>query len=760
MKRPNQLPPAPAMRRGLLAWLLIWLLAAGFSTAHAQVPDEATLEGWRSDIGAIQKTFENSLLTDADIKRARQTASETGRSAWTCIEDVRTEVDRIKALVGEPNTETPAAENEPAEQSRPPADTAQDPTPVDRKVDSLETVLTACQEIALAADGVERSVEAIRAERIVQKLETRGRTLSESIDEAFSESHRWSLALHPFARLAAIERAVGTLEWLVILGLGLAGVGVGFGLRHGALSGAAVAPVFLGLVGALAGATMVFGADDIALLPILWQFVAVIALVLLAELLPPIEEVGAHLLSGWTLGAFLISALAVWHIFHLYGTGPTVPAAELIRMVGFVVLAVLAMPATRYVRSLLLLGRAWKLLRVVFLAGIAAALLTEIMGYRLIAFMLLRGFVGSLVAIVLYSLVQRANDALIAEFENGDAAWAHHLRRSISVNKGESIPGLFWLRLLLEIFMFGGFVLGVASAWGLEEAGRQAALRYAVDGFTLWGVTFIPARIIGGILVFSLLLMLGRRVRGLAERRWLSRTRIAPGGRDALLTLMGYAAVLIAIVAGLSWAGIGFENIALVAGALSVGIGFGLQNIVSNFVSGLILLFERPIRAGDWVIVGGTEGIVRKISVRATQIQTFDRTEVIVPNADLIQGQVTNYTLSNNTGRAVVRVGVAYGSDTELVRKLLIDIATSQPGVLTDGVEAPTPLVTFSGFGDSSLDFVLRAWISDVNKRIVIISDINFAIDKAFREHDIEIPFPQRDVHVRNLPPPAEAETG
>jgi small-conductance mechanosensitive channel len=223
------------------------------------------------------------------------------------------------------------------------------------------------------------------------------------------------------------------------------------------------------------------------------------------------------------------------------------------------------------------------------------------------------------------------------------------------------------------------------------------------------------------------------------------------GARDAVVTITGYIMFLIALLAGMSAAGFDFGNIAIIAGALSVGIGFGLQNIVNNFVSGLILLFERPVRKGDWVVVNGTEGVVKDIQIRSTRIETFDRSDVIVPNSELISNQVTNWVLSSSSGRAVIPVGVAYGTDTELVRDTLLKVAEESDDVAKTSY-LPEPKVLFREFGDSSLNFELRVFLHNVDSRLSVISDLNFAIDKAFREAGIEIPFPQRDLHVRSLP--------
>jgi small-conductance mechanosensitive channel len=208
---------------------------------------------------------------------------------------------------------------------------------------------------------------------------------------------------------------------------------------------------------------------------------------------------------------------------------------------------------------------------------------------------------------------------------------------------------------------------------------------------------------------------------------------------------------LIALLVGMSVAGFDFSNIAIIAGALSVGIGFGLQNIVNNFVSGLIILFERPIRKGDWIVVGATEGHVKEIKIRSTRIETFDRSDVIVPNSEIISNQVTNWILSSQSGRTSIPVGVAYGTDVEKVRDILLAIAEKNTSVVKSGL-VPQPVVLFREFGDSSLNFELRVFLYDIEDRLKVISEINFAIDKAFREQGIEIPFPQRDLHVKSMP--------
>jgi small-conductance mechanosensitive channel len=256
-------------------------------------------------------------------------------------------------------------------------------------------------------------------------------------------------------------------------------------------------------------------------------------------------------------------------------------------------------------------------------------------------------------------------------------------------------------------------------------------------------------KIIEAILILVGLLALNGWVQRRFEKKFLTMAGIERGARESIATITNYLGIALVIIITLAIAGMDFSRLAIIAGALSVGIGFGLQNVVNNFVSGLILLFERPIKTGDWIAAGGVEGHVKKISIRSTQIETFDSADIIIPNSELISGNLTNWELKDKVGRIRVPVGVAYGSNTGLVRDLLIKVATEHDSVITKNLNIPDPVVMFLSFGDSSLDFDLRCFIKDIKKRASVVSDLNFAIDAIFRENDIEIPFPQRDIHLQ-----------
>ena len=230
-------------------------------------------------------------------------------------------------------------------------------------------------------------------------------------------------------------------------------------------------------------------------------------------------------------------------------------------------------------------------------------------------------------------------------------------------------------------------------------------------------------------------------------RRVLGRTRLNPSLQFAIARITGYCFIAIGFYVALAVVGVNLTSLAVIFGAVGVGIGFGLQNIVHNFVSGIIILAERPIALGDRVEVSGVAGQVKHIRLRSTTIVTNDNIAYIVPNSDFITGTVINWSHGDPRVRIRVPVGVAYGSDLQKLERVLLEVANAHPKVLRD----PAPTVFFNGFGDSSLNFELAVWTTEMTfQPRRFRSDLNFAIDRKLRENQIEIPFPQRDLHLRS----------
>jgi small-conductance mechanosensitive channel len=257
---------------------------------------------------------------------------------------------------------------------------------------------------------------------------------------------------------------------------------------------------------------------------------------------------------------------------------------------------------------------------------------------------------------------------------------------------------------------------------------------------TLWTLVYFV------VLLLLLFYLAGRLRRWLVEKL-LVRTKLEIGARQAVGSITRYVFLLVGLLVILQSAGVNLTALNVIAGAVGIGVGFGLQNIANNFISGVIILFERPIKVGDRIVVGNVEGDVTEIGARSTTVLTNDNIAIIVPNSKFITENVVNLKYKDDTVRFSVPVGVAYGSDVRLVEKLLLQAAQENPDVLDD----PKPVAQFMAFGDSALEFELRVWSATLTSRSDnLVSALNFAIHDLFKAHGIEIPFPQRDLHIRS----------
>lgn len=249
------------------------------------------------------------------------------------------------------------------------------------------------------------------------------------------------------------------------------------------------------------------------------------------------------------------------------------------------------------------------------------------------------------------------------------------------------------------------------------------------------------------VLIGVVTLVCARNIPGLMEISVLQRLPLDNSIRYAVTTVTSYIIVLIGVILAFNAISVGWSKVQWLATALTFGLAFGLQEIFANFVAGLILLFERPLRVGDVVTVDDVSGVVSRIRIRATTITNWDRKEYVIPNKEFITGRMLNWTLSDKTNRIVINVGLAYGSDVDQAKELLLKTCNDHPLILDD----PPTLVTFEGFGDNSLNLVVRTFLPNLDNRLPVIDALHTAIDKAFREAEIEIAFPQRDLYLRSV---------
>jgi small-conductance mechanosensitive channel len=374
---------------------------------------------------------------------------------------------------------------------------------------------------------------------------------------------------------------------------------------------------------------------------------------------------------------------------------------------------------------------------------VCLAALATAAGFVRLGVLLGAGVLNSAYLAVLLVAVARAAEALMVMFLRSRVAGELQFiaqrgpaLRNLSVRFFRIAGIAIWLFASLELFALRDFVVRSAKAIFFTEL-QAGAISVSLADFLVFGAAIVVA------------VFIARFVTTLLDEDVYPRLKLGRGVPFAISAVIKYGIIAVGFLFAIGAMGIGMDRITILLGAFGVGLGFGLQTIVNSFVSGMILIFERPVQVGDSVEVGSVKGRITRIGIRSSTIRSFEGAEITVPNGTLLSDALTNWTMSDRHRRVQVSVGVAYGSNPDEIIQLLEQAVAEQDGLLAE----PAPVVIFNGFGDSSLDFVLRAWVEDNDQFVTIQSSLALAVNRILVDHGIEIPFPQRDLHLRSVPP-------
>ena len=748
--------------RHLVFWLALFLFilpSAPAVPANEAAPQPFSFEKTQADIKAISRKLKGGSITPQLLDQAGQQASGFATAAATCIDTATAQITRLDEEIGSLG---PTAEHEPAE-------IVKERKNLSKQKQAAQVTLSECRLIATLATRLQNELtdrdKLLQAASFFSKEENFFDRFTTSLPAVadvagqlgeYLRSHSGFDRLKPqmilFLLVLTVVGAVmgwksfGLLQHVVPSG--------GAPLKRGAVTLASSLAILAG------GLYLLFVTRDIqppvyGPWPLLSAGLYGLTLFLF-HLRNQLEtrEAGAGVVVPLPLFRALVLLCVLLFLLTHLDPGDFAALATFLEIVRSVVVTAICLTGCWLVWSIKLpdtLIRYRKAMRLGMTAIAAALLIIELSGYANFSSFLLIGLLGTVMMAYLLRFALLFIDEIIGGLFTGKYPWQQRLRRKLGLPSQNNLMGITWIRITIKLLAWAATFMLFLQLWGLSDKQLTKIRTGLIDGFGIGELIVSPARILLGVFIFACGWTLVSWMKMQLERRWLENASFSLSAKETLVTMTGYCGIAVAVILGLSVAGFSFSNLAVIAGALSVGIGFGMQNIVNNFVSGLIILFERPVKRGDWISIGNTEGYVQKISVRSTLIQTFDRSDVIVPNSELISNQVTNMTLHDNFGRLIVPMGVAYGSDTELVRTILLEIAAGNKDVVNDG-SAPKPQVLFLAFGDSALNFELRCHLRNIDRRLNVKSEINYEIDRAFRKHNISMPFPQRDLYIKEFP--------
>jgi small-conductance mechanosensitive channel len=772
--------PASALR--LLRWVVLALALMALGRAAAQETNRLNLDQTRATLTAIETTLRDKNLDDAGLQTLRTQSDALAIQLQGAIAELTPRLadsgkrlDELTPKSGQPAPATDLA--------------AKDLENEKQRHDRLDANLRAARAMLLEANDVSTRISATRRQLFAQRTFARsssvlnpqlwaavGRELPVDAAVVRNLIDNWLGAIGERPLLAKIGMAA------IVIALALAAAPLGWIARRfvyrdlrektpsrlrRALAAAWTFVIFAVLplagLGVLAGALDSFDLSDPSMQGVIDAafeaarvLIAVNALGrgMLAPGRPAWRLVPISDRSAGILYRLAMTFAAIWAVERLVEPAADAAASLNLAVATRGVGAILAAIAIAY--AMRQLGAqptgaqgspqsvAWAPLRTLGWAAALIIFLGAVTGYVAFAtFLVNQAIYLSVLGSGLYIADIIAQDGIEAIFKPDGPIGARlmamaGLRRNVLAQISVTLQGA------ARLVVFVVAVAAVLKPWGVQSQDMFGSLRSAYFGFSLGGVTLSLSSMIGAAIVFAVAMFLTRLIQNWLSSRFLPQTRLDSGVRNSVRTIFGYIGVIIAALLAGAQIGLDVQKLALIAGGLSVGIGFGLQTIANNFVSGLILLWERTIRVGDLVVVGSDQGFVRSINARATEIETFDRGSLIVPNSNFVSGVVKNWVHNDRVGRIIIAINITYESDLDEVRDLMIAAAKAQEQVLA----IPGPSVLFAEFGDWSIKFNLICFVEDIEQAERTRSEINFEVLRRLREAGLRIAYP--------APPPAD----
>jgi potassium-dependent mechanosensitive channel len=782
-------------RSRLLRWIVLALALATLGRVNAQETHRLNLEETRTTLTATETALRDKNLDDAGLQNLRGQADSLALALQGAIADLSPRLaasakrlDELTPKSGQPAPSTDVA--------------AKDLENEKQRHDRLDANLRAARAMLLEADDLSTRISASRRQLFAQQTFARA---SSVFDPRLWTAVGREAPLYNIVTRTLIANWIGAVEGRPTLGekIGMAAIVIALALaaaplgwiarrfvyrNHGeaersrlgrALAAAWIFVIFAALplagLGVLAGVLDSVSLSDRSMQGVIDAafegarvLIAVNALSvgLLAPMRAAWRLVPLSDRSAGILYRLAMTIAAIWAVQRLIEPAADVAASLNIAVAARGVGGILAVIAIAY--ALRQLGspptatkgsqqnEAWAPVRTLGWVAALIIFLATATGYiAFAAFLINQAIYLSIVGAGLYIADIIAQDGAEALLRPDGLVGSRllamaGLRRNALAQISVILQGV--ARVVVVMLAFAA----VLKPWGVQSQDMFGTLRAAYFGFSIGGVSLSLSSLIGAAVVFAIAVFFTRLVRNWLGSRLLPQTRLDAGVRNSVQTIIGYIGVIIAALLAGAQIGLDVQKIALIAGGLSVGIGFGLQTIANNFVSGLILLWERTIRVGDLVVVGSDQGVVRAIKARATEIETSDRGSLIVPNANFVSGVVKNWVHNDRVGRIVVSVNIAYESDVEQVRDLMIDAAKAQDQVLA----IPAPSVLFAEFGDWALKFNLICFVEDIETAERTRSDLHFAVLRQMREAGLRIAYPAApptDVPWRFQPEPKRA---